>query len=175
MASPKCISTVLAVLHEAEPTRQLTKQTAEIWLAIFADVDDAKMLDTAKQLVVEPGRRFFPSPGEFRAKLQGQLPALDVAGITRRIEALGMYNPHVGWIWPRVDAVRDALGEGIARAYGVVGARLGADDETTRSIAQRDFHGELHAILEREGPTALEAPKRLALPSGDDAKQLGDA
>lgn len=168
MATPDKIANLIAMAHEAFPSRQITERTPELWLAVFANVSDARLEAAVYQITVEPDRKFFPTPGEIRAVLQGPPPVLDVPGFVRRIESLGEYNPHSGWIWPRVDVVRARLGDAVARAYGQVGALLGSDNETSREIAFRDFSTELTAIVQREGVKALHAPaERPMLVSGE--------
>lgn len=81
----------------------------------------------------------FPPPAVFFAAIAPE-PVFDSQAILRQIEKLATYNPNVGMIPPHVGQVRDALGDLIADAYASAGTdRLSSDDETTRSIAQRDF------------------------------------
>lgn len=167
MASVEAVASGLAVLHEAHPTREVTKQTAQVWHRLFLDTDDAAFVRACEALACEAGRQFFPTPGELIAKLRGPRPAIDVDGIVKRIESLGYHNPHAGWVWPRAERVRDVLGGGIAEAYGAVGQRLGADEGTGRDIALRDFAEHLSAVVDREGPAALSAPTVRALPPGE--------
>lgn len=157
MATPKGIATMLAVLHEAFPHKEITDATGPLWLGWFRDEDDAALLDAANRCSLDRTRQFFPSPGEFRDILH-PAPPLDSGAVLRRIESLGSYNAHVGWIWPSVEAVRRALGDGIARAYSAIGsARLRQDEGTGRDIAVREFTQELQAVVAKEGPKALAA------------------
>lgn len=144
MASNRAVALALATLHEAYPTRAVTEQTAEVWRRIFAGVDDAAFLAACDRAAVERGRTFFPTPGEISGYI-APAAVVDADAILKRISALGSYNPNVGWIYPRIDAVREALGESIARAYADAGASrcFAADDagggSVTRDIARRAF------------------------------------
>lgn len=167
MATREGVARMLALLHEAFPSRQITEATAGVWLGLFREYDDAVLLGVAKRLALEPARQFFPTPGECMALLN-PTPALDVEGIARRIEGLGYHNARSGWVWPRVEEVRDKLGAGIAEAYGAVGgSRLGTGDEISRTIAIRDFGGTLADVVRRDGARALRpAPEPPTLPDG---------
>lgn len=66
--------------------------------------------------------------------------AVDGPSVIRQIEKMATYNPSVGMIYPRVDAVRERLGEPVAYAYAAAGAhRLFSDNEISRDIATREF------------------------------------
>lgn len=93
----------------------------------------------AKRIFAEYDEFGFPPPAVFFAALEPKQIA-DGQKILRQIEKLGTYNAHVGMIPPNVHTVREELGDLIADAYATAGSdRLSSDDETTRSIAQRDF------------------------------------
>jgi hypothetical protein len=67
-------------------------------------------------------------------------PVFDVASIARQIEKLSAYSPNAGMIPPPAGTVREHFGNVVADAYATVsGARLFANDDTTRAIAQREF------------------------------------
>jgi hypothetical protein len=74
--------------------------------------------------------------------------------VLRQISALGSYSPAAGWQYPRIEAVRDALGDAVASAYAAAGAeRCFADDDTiTQDIARRAFATEL-GDTQRRDPT----------------------
>lgn len=176
MASPEIIGRGIIALHEAFPSREVTERTAELWIRMFRNVTDEQFTRAVEEVLADPKREFFPAPGVLIGIIRGPAPVLDLPAVVRRIESLGHYTPTSGWIWPRVDIVRETLGDAVATAYGQVGFRLGADDETTRSIAFRDFTAEITALLERDGEKALngtEQPPRiggtpqLKLVSGD--------
>lgn len=93
----------------------------------------------------------FPPPSVFVAALAESMPPVDAPAVLRRISALGSYNPHTGWQYPRPEVVREALGGPIADAYGAAGgAQCFADADrdggtVTRDIATRRFTKELSA------------------------------
>lgn len=81
----------------------------------------------------------FPPPAIFLAAAK-PAPVFDFHAILRQIDRLATYNPNVGMIPANVGTVRAELGDLVADAYATAGTdRLRSDDETTRSIAQRDF------------------------------------
>lgn len=169
MASPKAVATMLAMFHESYPTRPLTAKTGRVWEALMRDVDDDLLLQAARVVANQPGRTFFPTPGELRACLATfQPPMPDSEDLLRRISALGTHNPNTGWIYPRVERVREAFGAAVAQAYGLIGPRLlYSDHPNTQDIARRDF---------REALAEAEADMRTGemLTSGMQRKQLGD-
>lgn len=166
MASPRTIATILAFLHELYPTREIGEATNEAWHIAFADWDDETLTVCARNAAATPGRSFFPTPGEIAAFRPA--PAIDTAALLRRISAIGTYNPN-GWIYPRIEAVRDALGDAVADAYAAAGAeRCFAEDESvTQDIARRAFGKELDAA-QKLAPTRplLAAPKQQQLAAG---------
>lgn len=172
MASPEIIGRGIVALHEAFPSREVTERTAELWIRLFRNVSDEEFTRAVETVIADPKREFFPAPGVLIGVIRGPAPVLDIPQVVRRIESLGHYNPNCGWIWPRVDVVRETLGDAIATGYGQVGFRLGADDETTRSIAFRDFVAEVTAVLERDGEKALNGSEQPARIGGETAKRL---
>lgn len=81
----------------------------------------------------------FPPPHVFLGFVQ-PAPVFDVAAISRQIEKLSAYSPQAGMIPPPAGTVREHFGNVVADAYATVsGARLFANDDTTRAIAQREF------------------------------------
>lgn len=144
MASNRAVALALATLHEAYPTRAVTAQTAEVWMTLFAAVADDQLLAGCRRLAVEDGRQFFPSPGEIMA-IVAPAPVVNSDDLLARIARLGSYNPHSGWIYPRIEVVRSALGDAVADAYVEAGAsRCFADNDRdggsiSRDIARRQF------------------------------------
>jgi hypothetical protein len=146
MADRRTIAVGLATLHEAYPTRAITEQTAEVWLRLFEPVPNAAFLAACERVAVQPGRTFFPTPGEVMA-VAAPSPVVDTDTLLRAIQGMGEYNPHVGMLPPRVEAVRHRYGDAVADAYAEAGpSRLFADDDrdgssVTRDIARRAFSG----------------------------------
>ena len=80
-------------------------------------------------------------------------PTVDSSPVLRRIEKLAQYNPHTSMIYPRVEEVREKIGDEAAYAYATAGAqRCFADNETTREICSREFHKALEQAV--RNPTA---------------------
>jgi hypothetical protein len=140
MASAEAIGTVLALLHEYYPNRPLSPNTLAAWRLAFVDIPDADLSAAVMLVAKQPGRTFFPTPGEIFAVLTEKIAPPPTEELLRSIQQLGFYTPQHGWINPRVDAVRECFGDAIASAYGYVGpGRLYSDNDTTREIARRDF------------------------------------
>ena len=140
MASREAIAKGLAFLHELFPTRALTERTGEAWSQVFQAVGDDAFLGACMAASREPGRTFFPTPGELWEFLRPIEALPDATTVLRQIEKMSVYNPASGMIPPRVQDVRVALGDAAADAYGYAGpTRLFSDDETARDIAMRDF------------------------------------
>jgi hypothetical protein len=91
----------------------------------------------AQRIFAEYDEFGFPPPAVFFAQVP---PVVDGQKILRQISKLSTYNAQVGMIPPNVGQVRDAFGDVIADAYASAGShRVFSDDDTTRSIAERDF------------------------------------
>jgi hypothetical protein len=99
-----------------------------------------EQFETAAQVVFAEYDDFgFPPPHIFLGHAKPQ-PVFDVASIARQIEKLSAYSPNAGMIPPPAGTVREHFGNVVADAYATVsGARLFANDDTTRAIAQREF------------------------------------
>jgi hypothetical protein len=151
MASNAAIAGALALLHELYPTREIGPNTAPAWALVFADWDDETLTACVKRAAATPGRTFFPTPGEIAAFRP--VPMVDGPAILRRISALGTYNPN-GWLYPRIETVRDAMGDAVASAYAAAGVeRCFADDDSiTQDIARRAFATELTSA-QKANPT----------------------
>jgi hypothetical protein len=122
---------------------------------------------------------FPPAAAFLAAAKRATLSHLDAEAVLRRIEQLSTYTPSAGMIAPNVGTVREALGDLAADAYGSSGgARLFADNETTRAIARRDFQKELNegaAAASVEAVAQLCAPPpRLALGAGRASESRAD-
>lgn len=150
MASDIGISRTLAFLHELFPTRDIGPATLDAWALVFESWPDDLLQSCAVKAAKEPGRTFFPTPGEVGA--YAPPPPVDTLAVLYRIEQLGHYEPTQGWVLPTFEQIRDALGDEIARAYTVAGAKqLFADDakdgtHVTRDIARRTFAQELEKV-----------------------------
>lgn len=172
MASKKAISLVLSIMHEAYPNREITEATGPVWLELFADVGDEALVAAVKKCCVEPGRSFFPGAGDVRKYLTKPIELPDVPKTLRQISKLGQYHPARSWIDPRVETVREKLGDAIANAYASIGpVRLYSENDTTRDIAERDFGALLTEELRTESLqiAAPSQPKKLnpGVPVGD--------
>lgn len=116
----------------------LSDSTNALYYVTLSDRLTTEQFESAAQRVFAEYDDFgFPPPAVFFAQVP---PVVDGQKILRQITQLATYSPHVGMIAPHVGIVREALGDVIADAYASAGGRrLFSDDETTRSIAERDF------------------------------------
>jgi hypothetical protein len=167
MASDKGVSAVLALLHELYPTRDIGSATLDAWALAFAEWTDDELLAAARRAATTPGRTFFPTPGEI-AEMRVVESVVDSGKLLRTIEKMSAYSPQVGMIAPNVQQVRDVHGDAIADAYAAAGGgiRCFANDDTSRSIAAREFHKAMERF------TAPVPGDRLLLDSGDSVRRL---
>ena len=144
MVSSLVIVIVFAYLYEFYLTCEIGVVTSDAWAMAFADWSDDDLLSCARRAATTPGRTFFPTPGEISAMRVAIAPVGNGAAILRQIEKLSAYSPQAGMIAPPVVTVREAFGALAADAYAMAGAhRCFANDDTTRSIAQREFQKNL--------------------------------
>lgn len=143
--------------------------TIALYYVTLSDAMSTEQFEMAARRVFSEYDDFgFPPPAVFLTALAATAPPIDGDAILRRISALGSHHPNRGWIYPRLDVIRDALGDGIAQAYAAAGAdRCFADDgSVTQDIARRTFATELTATQRRAPGLPLLpapiAPRRLA-------------
>lgn len=163
MASRPAVAGALAILQEVFP-REITEALVRIYQAALKDVDD-ETLKRATGLAVTRCK-FFPVPSELR-DLAGvnRAPFVDTTALLDRIRGMGSYTAASGERPPRVDAVRLACGEQVAEAYSIAGPdRLFAANDTTRSIARRDFEREYSELLRIHGEAAKPKPAAIGVP-----------
>lgn len=167
MASEKAIAFALGILSEAFPTRDVTPRTADVWLAIFAEVPDANLSAATLAVSRDGSRTFFPTTGELFAAIDALHPRapIDVSAILNKIDSLGTYSPNSGWLRPCAARIRSRLGDAVADAYVAAGSLdCFSDNDVTRDIARRAFAKELST----SHPNGLTAPEgRPALISGE--------
>ncbi|MBA3852915.1 MAG: hypothetical protein C0503_00790 [Gemmatimonas sp.] len=155
MASKLAVAKAMAVLGATFP-RDVTPELVAIYAAAVQDLSDQD-LDRAVQRAVATCR-FFPVPAELREFAgANRPPVVEVDTILDQLRGMCGYLPTVGTIAPRVDDVRQKLGESVARAYAACGggSRLLLGNDTTSAIALREFTQELHAEVRAVGPAAL--------------------
>ena len=163
MASREMVGKVLALFGATFP-KDVTPELVIVWVEVMRDVEDDALAKAARLALAQC--RFFPVPAEVRALLP-KPPAPDAEALISRIWGLADYHPSRGTTPPRVEAVRELLGEAVGEAYSMAGGgfRLFADNPTTASIARRDFAQALVEAVDA-GLAIVERPV-LALPSGD--------
>ena len=161
MASTRAVAAALAMLS-ADRGGEVGPLKVEAWGMALINISDDELKDAVTRFMVLDKGEFIPPVSKIYALCRP--PAVvDVDALLKRISALGHYNPNSGWIYPRVDDVRKAMGDGIAEAYAAAGtARCFADTASDgshigRDIARRSFAAELDAI-QRTNPAALAAP-----------------
>lgn len=155
MASKLAVAKAMAVLGATFP-RDVTPELVAIYAAAVQDLADQD-LDRAVQRAVATCR-FFPVPAELREFAgANRPPVVEVDAILDQIRGMCGYLPATGTIPPRIDEVRQRLGDAIARAYAACGGgtRLLLGNETTAAIALREFTQELQAEVRATGPAAL--------------------
>lgn len=166
MASPKALGVAMKLLGRVF-AGDITAEKMTTYAAALDDLSDAQVLASVDVLIKTHAGQFLPVPAQIREACgANDRTPIDTDAIIRRIDRLGGYNPQTGWSAPRVETARKELGDAIADAYGSVGggSRLFCDDETGRTIAERDF------MLALRTETAAE--ERRALPSGRKQERL---
>jgi hypothetical protein len=154
MASNKAVAELLAYLQELFPSRDVTEKTLPVWVLHFEDWSDEELRACTRAAAREPGRKFFPTPGEIAAH-RAPAPAIDADAILERIAKLGYHNPRSGWMYPTAQFVREQLGDVIANAYVTAGgercfASPAGDGSTVgRDIARRTFAEEIRTAHSR--------------------------
>lgn len=139
MASVKAVATSLKMLGRAF-AGTVDDAKVEVYHAALARLSDAELATATAHVIKTYTREFIPPPAILLEAVAPAATVVDAPSILRKIEKLGSYNPSVGMIYPHADTVRDSLGEAAAYAYVAAGGpRVFADDETTRSIASREF------------------------------------
>lgn len=168
MASKATIAGILAFLHELFPTREFSDRTLDAWCLVFDDEwTDAEFTRCAKAAAKEPGRQFFPAPGDISA--HRKIPIVDADAVLRSIAKLGSHNPRQGWIYPNADRIREQLGDAIADAYlGAGGSLLFAQEDAsgatiTADIARRTFTESLTTAQARQPERPLLTAEQLLI------------
>ena len=152
----------------------------EAWRVALEDVEDDELLRAVKTFLMTDTGDFLPPVAKIRA-LAAPTIILDTESILHKIAKYGEYNPNIGWIYPRIDAVRERFGDAVADAYVEAGAsRCFANDDkdgssVSRDIARRTFATVLHAGARKAPnsvahllPSTPAAPPSLRLPSPSD-------
>jgi hypothetical protein len=112
----------------------------EVYHAALEDLSDAELATATAHVIKTYAREFIPPPAVLREAIAPAPTVVDGPSVLRKIEKLATYNPNCGMVYPRADVVRDKLGEPAAYAYVAAGGpRIFSDNETTRSIAEREF------------------------------------
>lgn len=156
MASTKAVYASLKMLAH-NFAGDVTREKAELWDAALRDVPDEALAVAIPKVIATHTGSFLPPVAVVRdaAGVNSQ-PVLDFEVALTRISDLGYHNPNRGWIYPRVQEVRSKLGDLIGDAYALAGGqRIFADDEVSRSIAQREFRQELNRQAQSRGLLAL--------------------
>lgn len=171
MASREMVGKVLALFGATFP-KDVSPELVLVWLEVMGDVEDAALAKAARQALNDC--RFFPAPAEVRAYLP-KPPAPDVDAMMTAIAGLASYLPTTGTTYPRVETVRQLLGDAVGEAYGMAGGprSLFSGNDTTASIARRDFAQALTSAV-KAGLTITDN-RPLALPAPDGPVYFDDA
>lgn len=158
MADPRTVARALAILAETFP-KDITPELVRIYQHALRDASDDQVLTAVRRAI--DTARFFPVPAELRdlIGLNQARVVVDPEPILDRIRGMASYLPTVGDLYPRIDAVRDALGDAIAAAYAAAGGpRLFTANEVGRDIARREFAAALADAVRIGGLEAIALP-----------------
>lgn len=164
MASKQAVATALK-MFALTFAGDVSDERVDLYQAALADVDDAALKAATTRLVATHKGEWIPVPALIREAAGANVrPRVDAEAVRHAIYEIAGYNPN-GFSPPRVEAVRQRLGDAVADAYGAVGGGRLFADGTTGEIALRDFAKELEACQRERGILALPAgplgPKRL--------------
>lgn len=139
MASVRAVATSLKMLGRAF-AGVVDDAKIEVYHAALERLSDAELAAATAHVIRTYAREFIPPPAILLEAVAPAPVVVDAPSILRQIEKLGAYNPSSGIVYPRADIVRDKLGEAAAYAYVAAGGpRIFSENETTRSIAEREF------------------------------------
>lgn len=175
MASNRAVATALKILGRAF-AGIVDEHRIEVYAAALEDLSDGE-LATATAIVVKTHLgEFIPPPAVIRKAVAPAVATVDGEGVLRQVAKLATYTPTQGMIYPRVDLVRERLGDVIAYAYAAAGGtRVFSDNDTTRDIATREFVKAMTDAVNRPGADLpiIGAPgPRIALPSARRALEV---
>lgn len=175
MATQIAVGQALAILQATYP-REITATMAEVYHTALRDLTDAQVEEATGRCVREC--KFFPAPVELRKRAGIVHEPIDYDELLRKIQGLGAHNPHVGWLNPRAETVRERYGDDVATAYALAGCgRVFSDNETSRDIARQEFRKVLEEAEPGRVRAAIMAPApvpRLApvVAESSDGKQM---
>lgn len=162
----------LSVLKHLPSKNPVTAETTAFYALGLEDVPDEALRAAVKRAAQEC--TFLPTPAELRT-LAGanRAPVIDTEALLSRIQGFSDYHPARGTSAPRVESVRDLFGPATGEAYGMAGggASLYSGNETTRSIARREF---ARALTEAVAVHGMPTKPRLALPSANEGAVVYD-
>jgi hypothetical protein len=170
MASREAVAKTVAVLAATLGNREVTPAMIEGYAFALEDVEDGRLATAMRRALTDC--KFFPTPSELRdfagMPKAADEPTPDVEGLLKNIWGHADYDPQYGTTPPRVEVVRAVFGDAVAEAYGYVGpGRLFSSNETTWTIARRDFAESLRSAMLAHGERTLPA-----LTSGSPAQLL---
>ena len=168
MASNERVGWALSVLKHLPSKNPVTAETTAFYALGLRDLADD---DLTRAVGIAASRcTFLPTPAELR-DLAGanRAEVVDAEAVLTAIAVMATYLPTTGTTYPRVEAVRERLGDGVANAYGAAGGgRIFAGSEVTRDIARREFEKALaEEVADRGADDVMEwvhALKRLPSP-----------
>jgi hypothetical protein len=163
VASREVITKALGTFVLAGMGGDVSGERVSVYALALDDVTDAQVMEATVRLLKSHEGGFIPTPALIREAAGANTPpVIDAERLLRGIDRLGSYNPNTGWTSPRVEVVREVMGDSVADAYAIAGgpSRLFADNQTTRDISAREFAQEMAAQVREHGPSALPAAMR---------------
>jgi hypothetical protein len=159
MATKRAVAVALALLNEAF-SGNVTDARVDVYTAALDDLSDDDIARATALVIRSHTGEFIPPPAVIRAALGAAkplAPAVDAEHALDVIAKDGVYRPGAWMIYPSVDAVRAQHGDAIAYAYAAGGGapRVFSDNETTRSIARREFQLAYGAAITSRDPIRI--------------------
>lgn len=162
MASNAAVAWALAVLKHLPSKHPVTAETVEFYALGLDDVPDDALRDAVRRAAQTA--TFLPTPAELRRLASAaRVRVVDHEAVLDAIAAMGVYLPTTGTTYPRIEAVRQRLGDAVAAAYAEAGGeRVFTGNPTTRDIARQAFARELRELVALHGADAVFAPLEAA-------------
>jgi len=156
----------MSVLKHLPSSKPVSAETVAFYVLGLAPLSDEQL--TAATAKAAQTCTFLPTPAELIALCGANRPVfVDTEKVLEQVRGLSDYHPSRGTTPPRVEQVRTVFGDAVGEAYGIAGGgvRLFSGNETTASIARREFDKALAEAITTHGPLPTPA---LQLRSGAD-------
>jgi len=168
------LTKALAVIAETFTHPPLTDAKITGYMAVLSDLTPAEVDRGFRVVMVERGRKYFPTPGEFLEAARPSDTSASLALLFDRIEAAVLFNRYT------LSRIAETFGvaamEAVVAVGGLESVRAFAD-EKARAWRVKEFAAHYREVLAAEPAKRLPAPVqgRLAAPIAGLVEGLGRA